>query len=691
MRMWSFAAAVVAAIVAVAAIAPAQSTSRAKATVKSVVAEPAVLAGPGKLTLVVTMTVASPFHIYGLKSSESMSLPTSFAIETPDVKIDGPVVEPEPEVKFEGEDKLTYHEGDPAFRIPLSIAEAKPGTTLTIKGKVSFMACDEGGCLAPDSLPISVDVLVSAPGGAATGPAKGAEGAAVDPATAGKIDKIVEAQKDLKARLERIEEIVTPKAPEAPFDRPSWSVADVELAVIGKSRIRAGESIDLTLKFKTPEAVEINAPQDIFADVREKFARGESATSRIRSVDAVSASSSKDGKEHEIRLKLVAADLARSGDASIDLEFDVPMGIKGNEFEMPVTAVDLRLTFGLPNLWTWVLSSVIAALLALLTPCVFPMIPVTVSFFTKQTEKQHLPPFVLPAVYMFGIVASFVIIGVLFTRLLGRDGATFLATNGWLQLAFGLLFVVFSVSLFGIITLTPPAFLMAKAGAVQGKGGILGTLGMGFLFSLTSFTCTAPLVGSLLVFAAESGEWVLPIVGMFAFSAVLGLPFFFLALFPRVLTSMPRSGSWMNVVKVTLGFVELAFALKFIGAADAYFQLGVFTRTTILWIWVVLFAMNALYLLGLIQFAHDRKPEKINPIVGALAVTFLLLALHMVKGTDGRIMPSLIESLLPPDLEHKGEGGVFGWKNRIENDPERAVAIAKDKRAPLLIDFTGYT
>ena len=231
---------------------------------------------------------------------------------------------------------------------------------------------------------------------------------------------------------------------------------------------------------------------------------------------------------------------------------------------------------------------------------------------------------------------------------------------------------------------------MSKAGKVQGKGGIGGTLGMGLLFSLTSFTCTAPLVGYILVDAAESKEWQLPILGMLAFSAVLAVPFFFLALFPKLLKSMPKSGGWMNSVKVTLGFLELAFAFKFIGAMDVFFSWGFFTRELILWTWVLLFVMNGLYLLGIIRFAHDAKVERVGPIAGAFAVVLILFGIYVQNGARGDRMPMLVEGLMPPRLVTESDGGDLGWINHSKNDLRAATERARAVGAPVFIDFTGF-
>lgn len=651
--------------------------------------EPATVAKNSTATMVVRVTVDLLWHIYSVLPNE-FSTPTAFKIETENVEIAGPIVEPLPhEHDLGGDIKTLIHEGDVEFKIPLKIG-AVPDGNLRVKGSVLLQACDASGCLMPTTIPIGATVVVSAGSGGAAPTGQETKGGATSPEVAEALARIERSLNDLYGRTELIENLVKPPAPKEAAKRPDWSLSDVQWK-FDRTNLRAGESVDVTLEFTTPEEVKIVAAEDIFVDFVESGGESGIAATRIKNVLALSAESSSDGLKHSVRLRLEAKELARSGKHSATFEATVPLSIEGAEFEWRTEPKAVAFDFGLPSIWKWALKAILAALLALLTPCVFPMIPVTVSFFTKQAEKQQSHPLKMPSLYFIGIVVSFVLIGVLFTIALGTKGAQLLATNGWLQLSFGILFVVFAFSLFGAFTLAPPAWLMAKAGSVRGKGGVVGTLGMGLLFSLTSFACTAPLVGTLLVDAAESNEWQMPIIGMFAFSAVLGLPFFFLAMFPKLLSSMPKSGGWMSMVKVTLGFMELAFALKFIGAADAYFLLGLFTRTSILWMWVVIFALNGLYLLGIFQFGHDEKPSRIGPFQATIAVLLVLLAAHMVKGTEGVRMPTVLESLLPPDLAHQAGEGALGWSNRIENDLEKAVARAKEEKAPLFIDFTGYT
>ncbi len=661
-------------------------------TIKKARVEPARVPVGGEATVVVTVEVEPGWHIYSVKKAEFQS-PTSFKIVAPQgVEVTGPVQEPKPHIQKNDFGDVIYHEGEVTFRIPIKFPESLTGRQ-TVRVKMDYMACDASGCEPPTSESFKARVeLVSAPKGV-EGTAGGGDvpaGAVSESALRRALEDVLDPRisalrDDLEseiASLKRTLEPLVPEVPEPPPDPPSLDGLRATLEVL-EGDIRAGETATLKLHVESPEPVDAGRLDDFYMDVGD--------SERIRDVEVISVDPSEDGRSLDFLLQVQATPLARSGKESRDVAVSIPLQVEGLEFEKELEGLHLELDFGLPSLWAWILKAAVAALLALLTPCVFPMIPVTVSFFTKQAERKHENPLLLPTVYVVGIVVSFVAIGAGVTAIFEAQGVQAIATNGWVQGAFGILFIFFSLSLFGMFALKPPAFLMARAGKVQGKGGLTGTLGMGLLFSLTSFTCTAPLVGAILVDAAQSHEWQLPIIGMFVFSFVLAIPFFFLSLFPRFLSSMPKSGGWMNRVKVTLGFLELAFSFKFIGAMDAYFGWGLFTRDVILWVWVGLFLMNAVYLLGFIAFPHDGKVDRAGPVAGSIAIVFLVFSLFLSQGAQGRRMPYLVESLMPPALEHEQSEGRLGWEGRIEDNWEAALEEASTRGVALFVDFTGFT
>ena len=653
-------------------------------TVVSAVFEPDQIEKGGTADLVVTLLMAPGWHIYSIAPHEGQD-PTVFRLKTKGAT-PGAVKEPKPHRVMQSWGGTNYwHEGKAVFRMPVSFDRSLSGK-VSVRGEVGYVTCNADACLPPATEKFKATITLGA--GAAGEGTTGATGASAA-ATRLLMNQVRELLDLQQKSLERIDDLedsleeLKPKPPARIPDPPEWELGDVKLELLDR-KIRASERARGVIRFTTADKVKLEAPSEIFID--------ESAGIKgVQEIEVLAARSDKSGTKHEIEFEIVATDLAKRGTYDLNLAFVVPMGRDGVNFEKEYAGLKVPLEFGLPSMWTWVLKAVFAALLALMTPCVFPMIPVTMSFFTKQTEKDHKNPLLLPAVYVVGIVVSFVAIGVVFSTVFQDLGPQFLATNGYLQGFFGILFVLFSLSLFGMFELRPPSFLMNKASSVQGKGGIGGTLGMGLLFSLTSFTCTAPLVGAILVDAVESGEKLFPIVGMFSFSLVLATPFFFLALFPKMMKSMPKSGGWLNSVKVTLGFLELAFALKFIGAMDAYFGWGLFTRTVIMWMWVVIFIMNGLYLLGVVRFKDDAPLSKVGGISGTVAVALILLGLHTMKGAQGAQMPALMEALMPPSLEEKSDGGLLGWNNHISDNPEVAIARAKELGVPLFIDFTGFT
>ena len=343
--------------------------------------------------------------------------------------------------------------------------------------------------------------------------------------------------------------------------------------------------------------------------------------------------------------------------------------------------------------WSFVLLSISMGFLALLTPCVFPMIPITVSFFTHQGELENQKPLNQALVYTLGIVATFSILGMILAITLGAAGANQLAANPWVNLFIGALFVYFALSLFGAYEIQLPQSLRQLSLAQEKRGGYIGTLFMAVTFTLTSFTCTVQFVGLLLV-AASQGQWFWPLLGMIVFSTAFATPFFFLALFPQYLAKMPKSGGWLNSVKVVMGFLELAAAFKFFSNTDLVWGWGVFTFNSVLSIWTVIMFFTGLYLLGKIQLPHDSKLESLGVTRMMLSLFFLTFSLYMGTGLFGRPIHGMIYSYLPPKLEK--DFSYIDKDNNVEkliwySDLEQAFTEAKLIEKPIFIDFTGYT
>lgn len=354
-----------------------------------------------------------------------------------------------------------------------------------------------------------------------------------------------------------------------------------------------------------------------------------------------------------------------------------------------------------------------SALFALLTPCVFPMIPVTISFFTKQSETSSRHPAKLALVYSLGIVASFTAIGGLFTALLSGDAANVFAGHWITQLVITALFVFFALSLLGMFDLSVPQPIMnvvdrtttkRLALASEGKGVFAAVLLMGLLFSITTFTCTAPFIGGLLASASASREFTRPMIGMFVFAAVLAIPFFFLAMFPAQLKRLPKAGGWLNETKVVMGFVELAAAVKFLNGADLALGWNIFTRNVCLALWIAIFGLAGLYLIGVFRLPKDMPRQKTGVLAMMIALILIAITIYLSTGLNGRPLGKFWEGWLPP-IERHFQGAAFatgghgpgasadrtGWDGRFEDDFDGALAEAKKLNLPLFIDFTGYT
>lgn len=266
------------------------------------------------------------------------------------------------------------------------------------------------------------------------------------------------------------------------------------------------------------------------------------------------------------------------------------------------------------------IAGFIGGLLALLTPCVWPMIPMTVSFFLKHSgnRKKAIKSAVM---YGFAIVIIYLMLGLLITTIFGASALNDLSTNAWFNIFFFLLLVLFAASFFGAFELTLPASWTTKLDAkADSTTGFVSILLMAFTLALVSFSCTGPIIGTLLVEAASSGITLSPVLGMLGFAIALAIPFVLFAIFPTIIKSLPKSGGWLNNVKVVLAFIELALALKFLSVADLAYGWNILPRETFLTLWIVIFFLLGLYLLGVIQFKHDSKPKY-------LSVTRLFLAI----------------------------------------------------------------
>jgi thiol:disulfide interchange protein DsbD len=340
------------------------------------------------------------------------------------------------------------------------------------------------------------------------------------------------------------------------------------------------------------------------------------------------------------------------------------------------------------SLFLWLAISM--GLLSLLTPCVFPMVPITVSYFSNRAGEGRLAAVRGAGLYAIGIITAFTGLGLVTTMVFGVTGLNRLAADPWLNLAITVLFVVFAVGLFGWVNVGLPSALIARLDDTSRRAGShASTLLMGLTFALTSFTCTAPFVGTLLV-SASQGNWRWPTVGLLAFSATFALPFIALALVPSMLSRLPRSGEWMVTLKTSMAFLELAAAAKFLSNADLVWGWQIVSRDVVLAVWIGIGVLLALYLAGAFRF--DRSLRRADAGWGrrVAAVVVMLVVARLVFGLGGRRLGEL-DAFLPPVRGAGGEGTANGELPWITNDYASGLAAARSNGKPMLIDFTGYT
>ncbi|WP_025762811.1 protein-disulfide reductase DsbD family protein [Dyadobacter tibetensis] len=356
------------------------------------------------------------------------------------------------------------------------------------------------------------------------------------------------------------------------------------------------------------------------------------------------------------------------------------------------------------SLWGFALAAFLSGLVALLTPCVFPIIPMTVSFFTNQEKGKFKA-----LLYGVSIIVIYTLIGTVVSRINGPAFANFLSTHWIPNVLFFAVFFIFGLSFLGLFEIVLPSGLVNKMDQKADQGGYAGVFFMAFTLVLVSFSCTGPIVGSLLV-ASAGGEVLKPIIGMAAFSSAFAIPFTLFALFPQWLKSLPKSGGWLNTVKVVLGFLELALALKFLSIADQVYHWNLLDREIYLAFWIVIFAMLGFYLLGKIRTPHDSVLEKVSVPRILLAIFTFTFVIYMLPGMWGAPLKALA-GYLPPqssldfDLSKRSSAtpqngftmpkkyaNLFHLPHELDGffDLEEGLAYAKSVNKPVFIDFTGH-
>jgi len=379
-----------------------------------------------------------------------------------------------------------------------------------------------------------------------------------------------------------------------------------------------------------------------------------------------------------------------------------------------VTTSSKPLDDGRTPLWMFFLIAFAAGLVAILTPCVFPMIPMTVSYFMKSGSNGKIQA----SIYGIAIIAIYTLFGTVIAVLFGAEFSNWISTHWIPNVLFFLIFVIFAASFFGYFEITVPNWLVNKSVSAEDKGGTVGTIFMALTLVLVSFSCTGPIVGTILV-ESVGGQIIRPIIGMLGFSLAFAIPFTLFALFPQWLNKMPKSGGWLNSVKVVLGFIELAFALKFLNVPDQTYHWGILDREIYLGFWIVIFTMMGFYLMGKIRFPHDSDYPVVKsfPRLMLIIVTFTFV-IYLVPGLWGAPLKG-ISGWLPPmetqdfDItaivrDNSGSGGIENKGNIAEIpkylntalklphglkgyfDYDEAIKASKALNKPVFVDFTGH-
>lgn len=366
------------------------------------------------------------------------------------------------------------------------------------------------------------------------------------------------------------------------------------------------------------------------------------------------------------------------------------------------------------SLWSIFLAGLVGGFAAFFMPCIFPMVPLTVSFFTKKAGSRAKG---VSQAFMYGlfIVVIYVALGMLITIAFGAEALNELSTNGIFNFFFFLLLVVFATSFLGAFEITLPSSFVNKIDAKSDKGGLVGLFFMSASLAVVSFSCTGPIIGTLLVEAATRGERLGPAIGMLGFSMALAVPFVIFALFPSLLKSLPKSGGWLNSVKVVLGFLELALALKFLSNVDLAYNWNFLDREVYLALWIVIFGLMGLYLIGKIKFSHDSTLEYLSVPRTLIAILTFTFVVYMIPGLWGAPLKA-ISAFLPPigtqdfdlttgtsainsshssDASSRKHYNYFHSKATIKGmdpyyDYDEALKASKEQNKPLLVDFTGW-
>lgn len=653
-----------------------------------------------------TATIEDGWHIYATELSSDMGpLPTEFAFnESPDYKTVGKIKQGKFKSEYDNNFQMTleYFEGTPVFKQVIKRISTKD---FKVTGELTYMVCDDEKCLPPDYVPFELAVK-----GAVSKPA------AVEPVVnvgAGSLSASLNAGAQDAVESQIYDPIDWTFSVEDETDSTAVLVAEATLEdkwhLYSMSIDEDAGPVPTSLNFEKSASYELigeateDEPKIIYDPNFQTDLGLFSGTAKFK--QKIRKLTTKPAKITGYITFMVCDDMKCLPPDDKEFSFAIEAG-SANLSATETTAETIGETKeSKRSNWGIFIISFLSGFAALLTPCVFPMIPMTVSFFTKQS-KTRAAGIKNAIIYGLSIIGIYVILGVAVTAAFGASVLSEMSTDPWFNLFFFALLIVFAISFLGAFEITLPSSWINKADSKADKGGLIGIFFMAFVLALVSFSCTGPIVGTLIVEAATRGG-AAPIIGMFGFSLAIALPFALFAAFPGWLNSLPQSGGWLNSVKVVLGFLELALAFKFLSNADLVMDFHFLEREVFLAIWIVIFGMLTLYLLGKLKLPHDSDLKYISVPRVLMAIVTGMFTIYMIPGMWGA--PLKLISAFPPPMQYSESPMGVGFKGGstsvnapanedqhlgpqniyVFHDYDKGLAYAKEKNLPLMIDFTG--
>lgn len=654
--------------------------------------------GDNTADLVFSATIEEGWHVYATELPSDMGpIPTSVTLdESGDYKALGPPKGGKYKTEFDPnfDMDLNYYDKEAVFRLPIERVSANE---FVVTGYLTFMVCNDEMCLPPEDLDLAMKVAGAEQNGEAESkPAL--EPISIQPLGESEILEPVKWTYSIENETGSEATFVA----EAEIEMP-WHLYSVNIDIDDDGPLPTElifeDQNGYSLSGKPQEDKPKTAYDPVFEMEIDYFEKKARFTQKIKKEST-----------DPIKLKGYLNYMVCDESKCIMEQADFELGIKGMSGDVNTSndSIGKDSSSDQRSYWEIFFISFLSGFAALLTPCVFPMIPMTVSFFTKQskTKAQGIRNSII---YGASIIGIYVVLGAVVTWFFGASILSELSTDPWFNLFFFVLLIVFAISFLGAFEITLPNSWINKADSKADKGGLVGIFFMALVLALVSFSCTGPIVGTLIVEAASIGGTA-PAIGMFGFSLAIALPFTLFAAFPGWMNSLPKSGGWLNSVKVVLGFLELALAFKFLSNADMVLQLHLLEREVFIAIWIIIFGLLTMYLLGKLKLPHDSDLKFISVPRLLMAVLTGFFTIYMIPGLWGA--PLKLIAAFPPPLQYSesptgvgftggGSGGVVSGGHSsdqhvgpqgilVYHDYDKGLAAAKETGKPLMLDFTGW-